>query len=218
VETLLCFLDLVNLVDVLTRRRESYHIVKHKTGTDGGGSSARSIHDIEREARLETLPPIDHDTRALFVERVLPGQLGAEAYADGRYTPLASWAGKPMTVAVTDDPEQGALVITMPATGLDKRLRFDAHGGIQAAFRWDHTAFPDDAVFTTELSFAQETPISLTPGDVAVWKQVIKTVARSERGFDETVQGMALTPRWPVRLGEGACNVELELASALARP
>jgi len=154
----------------------------------------------------------------VFVERVLPGPLGAEAYADGRYTPLASWAGKPMSVAVTDDAEHGALVITLTATGLEKRLRFDAHGGVQAAFRWDHTAFPDDAVFTTELSFAQETPISLTPGDVAVWKQVIKTVARSERGFDETVQGMALTPRWPVRLGEGVCNVELELASALARP
>ena len=217
VETLLRFGDLVNLVDVLTRRREAYHIVKSKP-SGGEGAAARSIHDLEREARLDSLPPVDHDTRALFLERVLPGALTAEAFAEGRYTPLASWTDKPMTVAVSDESGEGSLVIALTASGLEKRLRFDVHGGVQAAYRWDPAAFPHDAVFTTELSLAQATPLSLTPGDVPVWRQTITTVARSERGFEETVQGTAFIPRWPVRLGEGACNVELELASALARP
>jgi hypothetical protein len=34
-----------------------------------------------------------------------------------------------------------------------------------------------------------------------------RTVARSERGFDETIQGMSLTPRWPI--GARAASVEI---------
>ena len=43
---------------------------------------------------------------------------------------------------------------------------------------------------------------------VSVAATVVETVARSERGFEETVQGISMTPRWPAQLGGG----ELEIA------
>ena len=36
-----------------------------------------------------------------------------------------------------------------------------------------------------------------------VWRFPISTYSKSERGFDETVQGESVTVRWPVRAGEG---------------
>jgi hypothetical protein len=40
-----------------------------------------------------------------------------------------------------------------------------------------------------------------------VWRYKITTVARSERGFEETVQGVSITPRWPAQLGSGALEI-----------
>jgi hypothetical protein len=40
-----------------------------------------------------------------------------------------------------------------------------------------------------------------------VWRYTITTVARSERGFDETVQGISITPRWPAQLGGAALEI-----------
>ena len=33
------------------------------------------------------------------------------------------------------------------------------------------------------------------------WRSMITTVAKSERGLEETVQGLSITPRWPVHAG-----------------
>jgi len=49
-------------------------------------------------------------------------------------------------------------------------------------------------------------PLRLQP-DAEVWRSDITTVARSERGFEETVQGISITPRWPARLGRGALEI-----------
>jgi len=67
-------------------------------------------------------------------------------------------------------------------------------------------ARPANAVFAPELSLAREVSLRLQP-ETDVWRSKITTVARSERGFEETVQGFSLTPRWPAHRGEA----ELEL-------
>jgi hypothetical protein len=207
IEILTRFADLTNLADVLTRRRESYHELPkqdahgHAEGNDGGTAS---IHDIERGSRLKTLPPVDAEPRAILVERLLGGDVSAEAYAHARYTAIQSWAAVPMSAQVSLDP--GFATVMLKGRDLEKRLRFDVTGCLDVTYSWNTATAPANAVFAPELSLAREVPLRVEPG-TEVWRSKITTVARSERGFEETVQGFSLTPRWPARLG--ACSLEL---------
>ena len=200
VEVFTRFGDLTNLADVLTRRRESYHELP-KDRADGGGhgqGGTASIHDIERASRLTALPPVDVEPRAILVERLLGDDVAAENYANARYTPIRSWAAVPMSARVVRQGDD--LTVVLQGGDLEKRVTFDAAGCLSVAYTWKAAAAPANAVFAPELSVARD--ISLRPQpDTEVWRYPITTVARSERGFEETVQGFSLTPRWPVRLG-----------------
>ncbi len=209
VEMLARFKDLTNLADVLTRRRESYHEIPAQApeghGADKGGGTA-SIHDIERASRLAVLPPVDAEPRAILVERLLGEDVSAAAYAAGKYTPLRSWATTPMTARVSADAD--AIAVVLQGGGLEKRLRFDAAGCLDVAYSWSPSAAPANALFAPELSLAREVSVRVEPG-TEVWRSEITTVARSERGFEETVQGLSLTPRWPARLGASSLILRL---------
>ena len=206
VEVLTRFDDLINLADVLTRRRESYHEIPEQQAHGHGESKTdgtASIHDIEKAARLKALPPVDAEPRAILVERLLGEDVTAEDYAAARYKPIRSWAAVPMAarVSVTRD----AITAVLQGPGLEKRLQFDVAGCLDVAYTWDGAAHPH-AMFAPELSLVREVPVRLEP-ETEVWRSNITTVARSERGFEETVQGISLTPRWPARLG--GCSLEL---------
>jgi hypothetical protein len=71
---------------------------------------------------------------------------------------------------------------------------------------------PANVIFAPELSVARSVALHLEP-EVDIWRSEISTLARSEKGFEETVQGFSVTPRWPATLG--ACSLEL---SGGARP
>ncbi|HEY3222007.1 MAG TPA: alpha-amylase/4-alpha-glucanotransferase domain-containing protein [Gemmatimonadales bacterium] len=206
VEILTRFHDLTNLADVLTRRRESYHEIPKESargegeGKDGGTAS---IHDIERASRLTTLPPVDAEPRAILVERLLGHDVSAEDYAAGTYKPIRSWAAQPMTARVS--VARDAVTIVLQGGELEKRLTFDAAGCLDAAYTW-HAPADAHALFAPELSLARDVPLRVQP-DTEVWRAKITTVARSERGFEETVQGLSFTPRWPAQLGN--CSLEL---------
>jgi len=199
VEVLTRFSDLTNLADVLTRRRESYHeLPKDRAdGAHGQGGTA-SIHDIEKASRLTALPPVDLEPRAILVERLLPADLSAEDYANARYTPIRSWASVPMSAHVTRKGDD--ITVVLQGGDLEKRITFDAAGRLSVAYTWKAAAAPANSVFAPELSVARDVSIRPKP-DTEVWRYPITTVARSERGFEETVQGSSFTPRWPVRLG-----------------
>jgi alpha-amylase/alpha-mannosidase (GH57 family) len=207
VEVLTRFGDLTNLADVLTRRRESYHELP-KDRADGGGHSeggTASIHDIERASRLTALPPVDAEPRAILVERILGDDVSAADYANARYTPLRSWAAVPMSARVALKGD--TITVVLQGGDLEKRVTFDAAGCLSVAYTWKAAAAPANAVFAPELSLARDISPRLQP-DTEVWRFPITTVARSERGFEETVQGFSLTPRWSVRLG--GCSLELD--------
>ena len=205
VEVLTRFGDLTNLADVLTRRRESYHVLP-KDPADGahnqGGTA--SIHDIEKASRLTALPPVDAEPRAILVERILRDDVSAADYANARYTPIRSWAAVPMSARVALKGD--TITVVLHGGDLEKRVTFDAAGCLSVAYTWKAAAAPANAVFAPELSLARDISPRLQP-DTEVWWFPITTVARSERGFEETVQGFSLTPRWPVRLG--GCSLEL---------
>jgi alpha-amylase len=205
IETLTRFTDLTNLADVLTRRRESYHEIPQEGsqghGKDGGTAS---IHDIERASRLKELPPVDAEPRAILVERLLGADVSADDYANARYKSIQSWAAVPMRARVSLN--DGFATVVLQGNDLEKQVRFDVTGCLDVAYSWNAAAAPANAVFAAELSLAREVSLRLQP-KTEVWRSKITTVARSERGFEETVQGFSLTPRWPARLGK--CSLEL---------
>ncbi len=214
VETLVRFAGELNLADALTRRREAYHEAAVATAAAAaaaaaaghGEDGAPSIHEIEKAARLAELPPEDLDDRAILVDRVLPAGLANDDYERARYTPLASWARTAMRAEVR--AEAGAVTIVMTGGGLEKSLSFDADGRLTAVWRWDAGAFPEGAVFAPELSLAKEAPLATVPA-ADVWRYDIRTVSKSERGLEETVQGVSFTPRWPASLGAATLTIDI---------
>src|SRR5881296_672926 len=200
VELLTRFSDLTNFADVLTRRRESYHEIPknsqhHDEGKDAG---TQSIHDIERASRLTSLPPVDAEPRAILVDRLLGDDVTHAQYSNGTYSAIRSWAVVPMTAAVKISADTA--VITLRAKDLEKRLTFNAACCLAVAYSWNTDDLPKNALFAPELSLACDVALSAHAA-TETWRYPITTVARSERGFEETVQGLSLTPRWPVGIG-----------------
>jgi len=205
-----------NYADVLTRRREPYHLppsgqpghVAANHPTDG----APSIHDIEAAARLQRLPPIDPSDRALFVDRVLANSVTFDAYMGGAFDAVACWSGTVFHANVEQSAQAVEVVLhpaSSPAGLLEKRIRLDQAGELTVRYRWDPEAFTSDAFFCPEISVSPQVELDLTP-TAEVWKFPIATVSRSERGFEETVQGYSYTPRWPIRAGEARLTVRVQ--------
>ncbi|HEX4627455.1 MAG TPA: alpha-amylase/4-alpha-glucanotransferase domain-containing protein [Gemmatimonadales bacterium] len=201
----------VNYADVLTRRREVYHEPPPPETAARSADSAPSIHDLEQLNRLDKLPPIDPADRALFVDRVLPGNETLERYSSGVFQPVASWAATPLDVSV-DHSAHTVEVVLRPLEGvgpaglLEKRIRFEEAGGVSVSYRWDPARFPPDAYFSPEISASRALDLELTP-PADLWSFPVSTVSRSESGFEETVQGHSHTPRWPIRVGAAGVTV-----------
>jgi alpha-amylase len=190
----------VNCVDVLTRRREAYHIVEPP------GEAGADSQDVEDALLLSTLPPVDAEARALFVDRVLPGDLTRRQYAGGAYEPVFSWAATAAHVDARSAQEHVTLVMRLEADDdsgmwLEKEMEFQRQGGVVVTYRWDPDAFPSFSFFAPELSVAHDVELQCEP-EAEIWKYPITTVGRSETGLEETVQGISVTPRWSTSLGE----------------
>ena len=205
----------VNYADVLTRRRESYH--EPAPGREGHEATVTndgtpSIHELEQMVRLQRLPPIDGADRALFVDRVLASDVTLEGYVGGAFGSIACWSCSVFDATV-EQSSQAVEVVLRPVSGaaaglVEKRIRLDPTGELSARYRWDPTAFPPDAFFCSEVSLSREVELDLTP-KTELWKFPVATVSRSERGFEETVQGYSYTPRWPARAGEAGLTVRV---------
>lgn len=194
-----------NLADTLTRRREAYHrntpvTVIHPTDDQIG---MPSIHALEDGLRFEQLPPADREERGIGVARVLPGSVTVEAYQEGDYDELRSWARAPMELAVVRD-ERG-LVLHLAAGGagaLRIDVCLDEHGTLTLMYQWDPSAFPEQARFAPEFSLNGDVDLTFDPEPDTVWRYDICTVSKSEKGAETSVQGVSVTPLWPVELGE----------------
>jgi hypothetical protein len=89
----------------------------------------------------------------------------------------------------------GANEITCSGASLEKKYQFTDDGEITVKYRWS-SVFP----FSTEISTTRELEITSTPS-AKQSVMPIETVAKSERGFDRTVQGQAVTLEWDGSLG-----------------
>jgi len=212
IEEFTVFEEGVNYADVLTRREEAYHELGARAGEAGGreaSDGAPSIHDLEGRLRMDELPPRDHEDRVLLTERVLKSDVDQRGYARAEYQ--AAWRVRDAELSWKVEVGASALQVVCSATRdgapyFEKRLHFGPASQLRVDYQWNPAAFPAEAWFAPELSLASALEITCTPS-AEVWSYEIATVAKSERGLEETRQGMSLTPRWPVALG--AASLEL---------
>jgi 4-alpha-glucanotransferase len=201
----------VNHANVLTRRLESYHVqaLERAAAQDGhGDGGTASIHEIEAGIRLDARPPVDAEERAILVERILPGDLPLDRYAAGEYPTVVSWARTPAQHAVRR--RGGALEVILALDAGDRRLekvlRFERSGSLEARYRWDPALAGEGDRFSTELSVFGTLDVVPMP-EAEWWRHPVDTVAKSERGLDRTRQGESITLRWPVSLGAAELRV-----------
>ncbi len=200
VEEYALFSSLTNYANTLTRRHEAYHDVKPPT------------HPGAHPEPAPEAPPYDAEDRALFVDRVLAGDLTPEPYAAGRYAPLGTWARAPMRHRI--EQAGGAIEVVLESETLprlEKRIRVAEDGALTVSYRWSPETLPAGSRFAPEISLARSLDLRTEPR-ADVWRFPIETVAKSERGLERTVQGESVTPFWPV--SAGAARVELSLPRA----
>jgi len=219
VTELTLFAARLNLADVLTRRWESYHRAG-ATGAggpphgghadEGAGTGMASIHDLEELLGFTELPPYDPEVRTLTVERVLHGELDADRYADADYEPVRSWHGERPEWAYEPGDRGIRVALSFEGRGaLHKELAYDEHGTLEIAYRWDPGAFPEDAWFAPELSLSRDVELVMDPEPAQIWRYEIRTMSKSERGAESSVQGVSLTPLWPCAAGEARIRIEV---------
>jgi hypothetical protein len=209
VEEYTVFAGGINYANTLTRRREAYHDTAVELHADEAAAhgGAPSIHDIEEGVRLDALPPIDPEPRALFLERIIPGGVAQDQYAAGKYWPVRSWTRVQCRFTIERHHDSIAVVCSFEGEpALEKRIEFAADGSIAVSFAWDPSSGSSDDLFTSELSLFAPLEIRTDPG-ADLWSFPIETVAKSERGLDRTRQGQSVTLRWPLRLGRSSVQL-----------
>ena len=208
-----------NLADALTRRREAYHFEAVERGEAGAvdtvsaaaagdaeqGAGTASIHDLEHAIVLNVLPPEDLDVRGIGIERVIAGSVTHAEFSAADYVPLASWAGAALESECLAGAD--AVEVLMTGDGLIKRVVLVADGSIVIHLTWEPARYPRDARFCTELSVSRA--IGVDAGlHAEVWKYEIETIAKSERGLDRTVQGVAMVASWPADAGHATLHLD----------
>lgn len=228
VEMVMDFAARLNLVDVMTRHREAYHEPlgtelgrqtgshRDRTGHDAEPAAlvegTASIHDVEGELRER--PAVDRETRAWFVDRLVAPTATVEDFLAGTVPAVRSWARTAMQAATT--VHRDGVEIYLRSDDLAKTLHFAADGAVTCAWAWQTPADGQDAEgwFTSEIS--SSVGLDLDAAGATVWQYQIETVAKSEKGFDRTVQGTATVLSWPV--SAGSASVTVRLRSALSVP
>ncbi len=198
-----------NLLDVLTRRRESYHrraVEQH--GSPGEepvaeGASGGSIHERERALRLDSLPDVDPVERVAFVEAVVDSEaVGFPSRVDP-YGVEAMWWRADFDARVEQSENRLDIVLEArsPAPWLMKRYRFEASGRLEVELAWDGRAYTRGAELACALSSAWEVRLEPDPEPSAHTAERILTSSRTEQGWAHELQGHTQVLHWPVELG-----------------
>jgi hypothetical protein len=197
------------------------HLGAAGKGEGGNGDTGTpSIHELVERLSFSELPPVDREERALFVDRILPGRMTVEEFRTGAFEVVHSWAQRVFEMVGAGVIHEAGRDENSKATpswievslndpgimGLVKRFRFEADGAVEVYFEWDPEAFPGDARFSTELSLGGEAEIVAVP-EAEIWRFPVSTFSKSERGFDETVQGESVTVLWPTGQGWGRVRI-----------
>ncbi len=225
-EVLLRFDALRNDADVFSRYLEAYHGDPARgrgpppAGATRGGPAPEATGadeaDVAAAARIPSvherhwerpLPPgVDRVARAVFQERWVLQEAGGAA---GRVA--HDWSAGAFRLDEPPALEAGRLRLTLVSLGdgpaLTKRFLLAADGVISVELAWDGAAGPPDGAVQSELSLSREARVSTEPAATESRRPIV-TLARSERGFEEIVQGESRTFRWAAAAGRALVRLD----------
>ena len=157
----------INYADVLTRRREAYHYTQVKP--------AEESHDDDGG-----IASIHHLEESMILKEPPPIDSHDRAITFDSVRADQSFR--------VDKNE-----IVLEGNGIEKRLQFTENGEITIHWKWNPPDLAED--FWTEVSSTRPLTLDAIPR-AAQSRESVETVAKSEKGFDRTVQGEAVTLRW----------------------
>jgi alpha-amylase/alpha-mannosidase (GH57 family) len=91
--------------------------------------------------------------------------------------------------------------IVLKGANIEKRIRFSDRGEIDISWRWTVQTH-----FTTEISSTRPLHFEAKPEAVRS-SEIVETVAKSEKGFDRTVQGESVTLWWSQAQGSAELRI-----------
>ena len=168
----------INYADVLTRRREAYHYTQVK--------QAEESHDDE-----EGIASIHHLEESMILKEPPPIDPHDRAVTVDSVTADQSFHLE------SDE-------IVLEGSGIEKRIRFTENGEISIRWKWNPSDLTGD--FSTEVSSTRPLTLETSP-EASQSKETVETVAKSEKGFDRTVQGEAVTLRWDLDAGSAELRI-----------
>ena len=198
-----------NFVDVMTRHPEAYH---ESLGSETASATSHDDGQVDgsdpRPGRGELgvrTPGCRREPRAWFVDRLVSPTTTAQDFVTGTVQPARSWARTAMTATSMTHPD--GIEIYLRCDDLAKTLHFAVDGAITCAWAWQVPAVPDAAGgwFTSEISAS--VALEFDASGATIWQYPIETVAKSEKGFDRTVQGTATVLCWPLTAGSASVTV-----------
>ena len=167
----------VNFADVLTRRREAYHYTQVKP--------AEESHDDDGG-----LPSIHHLEESMILKEPPPVDPHDRAISVD-------------SVRADQSFRIENLEIVLEGNNIEKRIAFTEQGEIAIRWTWT-TGVTED--FITEISSTRPLTLEAKP-EASQSKETVETVAKSEKGFDRTVQGEAVTLRWKRQAGSAELRI-----------
>lgn len=212
-----------NLCDVLSRRKESYHL---RTAAEGNGG--RSIHELAKElpqgaqklfrydrhrrtsgvdhflppaTTIEQFQNIDYEEQGDFVDQAYgfnAGEAGLSLFREGHVRQGDERI--PVSIQKVIIPRDEEILIRYKIqNGSDKSI------DLLFGSEWNFYMIPD------ELTLG-EAEVCLLRGGIlfevnprqALWHFPLQTLSQSEKGYDIIHQGFCLLPNWKISLPGGA--------------
>jgi hypothetical protein len=222
-----------NLTDVLSRRREAYHLAPESG--EGEGGTGKSIHEIgkklpagaEELTRYDWHPRyslLDHffhpDTDAERFRRIDYGEegdfvnqpftaaaSGARLVLERRGSVWSSGSRVPLAVRKTLEAGETSLRISIELENLSAESVSLTYGS-----EWNFLAFPREIELRGRRGAALYGGRFLLEAEETsdLWSFALRTLSQSEGGFDIIHQGYCLCPVWSVRLA-GSTSTRLSV-------
>ena len=90
--------------------------------------------------------------------------------------------------------------------GIEKRITFADDGSLDVSWKWESSPFEEGAYFSSEISVTRPLDIQADPA-AGRSTMPVETIAKSEKGFERTVQGEAVTLLWPSSHGAARLRI-----------
>jgi hypothetical protein len=215
-----------NLLDVISRKREAYHLLPQEGGPEG-----TSIHELGRvlPPNSEGLLVPDQNLRYSLLDRFYASETTPEDFAAGRARDLGDFCMADYKFEFTDlkpSPKgkgrAGGLLLTRRGSVnlergvrpliLKKRITPRTDGFVVAyelenasdselsfvfGSEWNFCAFPGEWEIERDTLWLYGRTVRLScPGAEGIWSYPVRTLSQSEKGYDIIHQGVCFMPAW----------------------